>query len=207
MNDRTSVNEQIAMASTDKSVAISTVGYMCIAISWWMTGMLLAGWFKPVANIGIDTSTLYGVGSVLLVIMGILSLAYGRRVLDAIVFLATAGLFFSLHNGSGGFFTGGVPSAYIGWWGLVWAVFFCYLWIASFRTGDTTRMLFLLLFWLGALALAISGWTGNDGFYILGGYLLLVTAILAFIVSAAAVLTYHPDTIFRKNVKSGSTPA
>jgi hypothetical protein len=161
MNDRTSVNEQIAMASTDKSVAISTVGYMCIAISWWMTGMLLAGWFKPVANMGIDTSTLYGVGSVLLVIMGILSLAYGRRVLDAIVFLATAGLFFSLHNGSGGFFTGGVPSAYIGWWGLVWAVFFCYLWIASFRTGDTTRMLFLLLFWLGALALAIRWMDGE----------------------------------------------
>jgi hypothetical protein len=45
MNDRTSVNEQIAMASTDKSVAISTVGYMCIAISWWMTGMR-----KPSAN-------------------------------------------------------------------------------------------------------------------------------------------------------------
>src|SRR5690348_7114921 len=197
MNDKTSVNEEIALVVSDRSVAVSTVGYMCIALTWWMTGMLMAGWFTAGNNAGTDTGILYAVGSVLLVIIGILSMVYGRRVLDTIVFLSTAGLFFSLDQAHGSL-TGATVSGYIGWWGLVWAVFFCYLWVTSLGSGDTLRMLFLLLFWLGMLALAINGWTGSDGFYMLSGYLLLITAILAFIVSALAILRYKPDVTYRK---------
>jgi hypothetical protein len=200
MDDKASVNEEVALTVTDRSAALSTVGYLCIAITWWMTGMLMTGWFTAGANIGTDTGILYSVGSVLLVIIGILSVVYGRRLVDTVVFLAAAGLFFSLNRAHGSF-TGTMASAYVGWWGLVWAVFFCYTWIASLGSGDIVRMLFLLLFWLGMLALAINGWTGSHGFFVLSGYLLLITAILAFIVSALAILRSKPEAMFRKNVR------
>lgn len=210
MSDTTSTDMQSVPITGNKSVAISTVGYMCIAITWWMTGMLMAGWFTPAATNtpDISTGTIYAVGSALLIIIGILSLVYGKRVLDSIVFLSTAGLFFSLHSAQMTTMTGGTISAYMGWYALTWAVFFCYLWVSSLLHGTgTVRMLFLLLFWLGALAAALSGWTGGRFFNVLCGYLLLVTAILSFIVSAADILGHDPDAIFSPKMKLPMNPS
>lgn len=176
MNERTVIEDDRAIVSDDRIKANTTIGYACIAITFWMLGMVLAGWF-PVFSMSFQTGLMYGLGSVVLVIIGILTMVYGRG-LDTIVFLGLAGLFFclsasllffSLHNGQLSFITGpaqgggmavnpGVNpgtnpgarigvSAYYGWFTLCWAVFFCYLWIASFKTG-VARMLFLLLFWL-----------------------------------------------------------
>ncbi|MGH2644893.1 MAG: hypothetical protein ACRDE2_13150, partial [Chitinophagaceae bacterium] len=97
MNDKT--NDEATVALVNKATAVSTVGYFCIAITFWMTGMLTAGWFTPATVPGIETGTLYSVGSILLVIIGILSLVFGKRVLDSIIFLATGVLIFALFRG------------------------------------------------------------------------------------------------------------
>lgn len=210
MSDTMSTEMQANPATGNKAIAISTVGYMCIAVTWWMTGMLMAGWFTPATTTGapIGTGTIYGVGSALLIIIGILSLVYGKRVLDSIVFLSTAGLFFSLHSAQMTTITGGAISGYMGWYALVWAVFFCYLWVSSLLHGTgTIRMLFLLLFWLGALSGALSGWTGAHFFEVLCGYLLLVTAILSFIVSAGDILGHDPDAILSPKMKLPVNPS
>lgn len=210
MSDTTSSDPQVIPITGNKSIAISTVGYMCIAITWWMTGMLMAHWFTPTgANSPmIGMGTIYGVGSALLIIIGILSLVYGKRVMDSIIFLSTAGLFFSLHSAQMTTITGGTISAYMGWYALAWAVFFCYLWISTLIHGTgTVRMLFLLLFWLGALAAALGGWTGGGFFDVLCGYLLLVTSILAFIVSAADILGHDPDAVLNPKIKLPVNPS
>lgn len=51
-------------------------------------------------------------------------------------------------------------------------------------------MLFLLGLWLTLLALAIGEWTGIHGFWLAGGYLGLITSILAAITSAVEVICH-----------------
>ena len=81
------------------------------------------------------------------------------------------------------------PGSYTGWFYFIWAVFFAYVWVGSFKAG-IVRMLFLLGLWLTLLALAIAMWFGLAGFAMLGGYLGLITAILAAIVSAMTVISH-----------------
>jgi hypothetical protein len=66
-------------------------------------------------------------------------------------------------------------------------------------------MLFLLIFWLAALAETLAGWTGATGFEVLSGYLVLITAILAFIISASSVIAFGPSKLLRKKVITQNT--
>lgn len=167
----------------NKSVVTRTVGYMCLALAGWMVSMPNAAWFDRPA---------YGYGLALLLplaaivgVMGILAFLH-EGALDSIVFFGGAGLYWSYHAYHHMAATAD-PGSYAGWYFLVWAVFFCYVWLGSFRAG-ASRMLFLLGLWLTLLALAIGHWSGSHEFIVIGGYLGLATAILAAITSAIAVI-------------------
>ena len=173
------------MNVTSKSVATTTVGYMCLALTGWMLSMPNAAWFPK----------LYGHGAamtyplaIVLAVMGILCFSQSRA-LDAIIFFGGAGLFWSEYT----YYTATSslalmdPSNYTGWFVFIWAVFFCYVWLGSFRSG-LLRMLFLLGLWLTLLALAIGNWANAHGIIVLGGYLGLITSILAAITSAKDVI-------------------
>jgi hypothetical protein len=58
-------------------------------------------------------------------------------------------------------------------------------------------MLFLLGLWLTLLALAIGDWIGSHGITVLGGYLGLITSILAAITSAMAVIPGAKESMAR----------
>jgi succinate-acetate transporter protein len=224
MFERTVTESDQAVVTDDRITATATVGYVCIAITFWMLGIVMTGWF-PVGNMGFEMGLMYGLGGTMLVIIGVLAMVYGRGI-DTIIFLGLAGLFFclsmallffsfrtgqlsALPGAAQGGLTinpgmnpdagNGTISGYYGWFALCWAVFFFYLWIASFKAG-IIRMLFLLLFWLGALAETLAGWTGLHSLGTLSGYLILIAAILAFIVSASAVISFGPGKLLRKKV-------
>jgi len=186
---------------SNKSAITSTVGYMCLALTGWMVSMPNAGWFEQLHGHG--TAMLLPL-SVVLVVMGILAFL-DERTLDAVIFFGGAGLFWSGHEYLMDSATAGAaePPHYTGWYWFIWAVFFCYVWLGSFKAG-TERMLFLLGLWLTLLALAIGAWTGLHGFQILGGYLGLATAILAAITSAMAVITYGTGPL---GARTSSQPA
>lgn len=175
------------MNFNSKSVATTTVGYMCLALTGWMLSMPNAAWFPK----------LYGHGAamtyplaVVLAVMGILSFTQSRA-LDAIIFFGGAGLFWSdsTYYAATTSASSMDPSSYTGWYAFVWAVFFCYVWLGSFKSG-IPRMLFLLGLWLTLLALAIGNWSSLHGFIVLGGYLGLITSILAAITSAKDVIKH-----------------
>lgn len=168
----------------NKAVITSTIGYMCLALTGWMLSMPNAGWFEPVQGHG--TSMMYPLALVL-VVMGILAFV-NETALDAIIFFGGAGLFWAGHEFrlvSAGAATA-EPAHYAAWYYFIWAVFFFYVWLGSFGAG-ITRMLFLLGLWLALLALAIHDWTGVQLFLALGGYIGLITSILAALTSAMAV--------------------
>lgn len=173
------------MDSNAKSVVTTTVGYMCIALTSWMISMSNASWFsKPSCH---GTAMMYTLAIVLAVI-GILSFLQ-KRALDAIVFFGSAGLFWSNYVTATSSPNAMDPSSYVGWYAFVWAVFFCYVWLGSFKSG-ILRILFLLGLWLTLLALAIGEWSNLHWLIILGGYLGLATSILAAITSAVDVIAH-----------------
>ncbi len=186
--------KRIPLLLVERTVGIRTVGYMCIAITWWLLGMLMAGWFSAPDIPGIAFGSLYALGSILLPVMGILSIVYKGDVFDNVIFLGMGGLLFSFHVGHiAGILGEPNFSGYYGWFALLWAIYFCYLWIASIihvsarGKSNIIRMLFLLFFWVGALIAAIGGWSDSHGLAMLSGYLFLLSSIMAFIISAIAI--------------------
>jgi len=173
------------MNASGKAVAISTVGYMCLAMSGWMISMTYADWFSKQYGMAL----LYPL-AIVLGVMGILSFLQSRA-LDAIVFLSGTALLGSAYayNATPVAARMNDPGSYLGWFAVLWAVFFAYVWVGSYKSG-ISRMLFLLGAWLTMLALAIGGWTGANGWMILAGYIGLVTSILAAITSASEIIRF-----------------
>jgi hypothetical protein len=169
----------------NKSVSTATIGFMCLALAGWMVSMPTAGWFEKVYPHGLAIMTAL---ATLLAIMGILAFVHGRN-LDCIIFFGGAGLFWSAHLYGMTAEPGGAPEpgSYGGWYFFVWTLFFAWVWLGSFK-AELQRMLFLLALWLTMLALAIGDWTGTHGFTLAGGYLGLITSILAAITSAIEVI-------------------
>jgi len=168
------------MNMNGKAVAISTVGYMCLAVMGWMISMTFASWFPG----HFDMAFLYPL-VIVLGVMGILSFFEGRS-LDAIVFFGGTALFSSAFVQ---FARLTEPSAYLGWFAILWAVVFAYVWVGSFKSG-VARMLFLLGLWLAMTSLAIGGWSGAHGWVILAGYIGLITSIVAGATSASEIIRF-----------------
>lgn len=173
------------MNDRGKAVAISTVGYMCLAISGWMICMSYADWFPKQYGMALLCPL-----AIVLGVMGILSFLQDRA-LDAIVFLGGTTLLGSAYayNATSSASRMNDPSSYLGWFAILWAVFFAYVWVGSFKSG-VSRMLFLLGAWLTMLALAIGGWSGANGWVILAGYIGLATSILAGVTSAIEIIRF-----------------
>lgn len=169
----------------NKSVSTATIGFMCLALAGWMISMPTAGWFDKVYSHGLSIiATL----AFLLLIMGILAFVHGRT-LDCVIFFGGAGLFWSarLHGVAGESSGAAEPGSYVGWYFFVWTLFFAWVWLGSFK-AELQRMLFLLGLWLTLLALAIGAWTGIHPFTLAGGYLGLITSVLAAITSAVEII-------------------
>lgn len=167
----------------NKSAITATIGFMCLGLANWMASMPAAGWFERIYGSGI--AIVYPL-AIILGVMGILAFVHGCA-LDSIIFFGGSGLFWSAHLSM--ITPADDPGSYFGWYFFVWFVFFCYVWFGSFKAG-LSRFLFLLGQWLTLLALAIGSWGGAHLHIItrIGGYLGLITAILAAIASATAVI-------------------
>ncbi len=176
------------MSSTtiNQSTSTATVGFMCLALAGWMVSMATAGWFDRIYPHGLANSSAL---AVLLVIMGILAFVHGRS-LDSIIFFGGSALFWTgshVYGHLGSQAGAAEPGSYSGWYWFVWTLFFAWVFLGSFK-AELQRTLFLLGLWLTLLALAIGEWTGIHGFTLAGGYLGLITSILAAITSAMEVI-------------------
>lgn len=171
----------------NRCVTTSTVGYMCLALTGWMLSMTSAGWYDHTYLAGVSLMLPF---ALLLAIVAILAYLHGRS-LDAIVFFGAAALFTAAHTAMTAM-TGPVaaePMSYGGWFWIIWAVFFAYVWLGSFRAG-LPRQLFLLGLSLTLLAKALYGWTDQRVLELISGYLGLITSIIATIISASDVIVF-----------------
>jgi succinate-acetate transporter protein len=140
--------------------------------------------------------------AIVLGVMGILSFVESRA-LDSIIFFGGTGLLWSAHIIASSAITAD-PLSYSGWYCFIWSLFFCYVWLGSFRSG-IVRMLYLLGLWLTMLALAIGNWGNVHAIILIGGYLGLITAILAAITSATTIIAFGVKN--DANEEAASMPA
>lgn len=168
-----------------RGVASSTVGYMLVAISGWMLSMSAAGWYSNTIGVSYVLAL-----AVVLSIIGILAFVADRG-LDAIVFFGAAAILGTVFAYEGLMAGAHVmqPVSYIGWFAAMWSIYYCCTWLGSRRSGFA-RSWFLLGLSLTFIVLAIGGWTGVTGWLIAGGYLGLVTSVLAFVAAGSEIVRY-----------------
>ncbi|MHB8814582.1 MAG: hypothetical protein ACYDAE_15100 [Steroidobacteraceae bacterium] len=171
----------------NRCVTTSTVGYMALALTGWMLSMTAAGWYDRFYLAGTSLMLPF---AALLAIIGILAYLHGRS-LDSIAFFAFATLFTSTHSAMVSMTgeTAAAPMSYVGWYWMIWTLFFAYLWLGSFR-AELPRQLFLLGISLTFLTKAIYDWTDLGVLELISGYLGLISSIIAAIISASDVIVF-----------------
>jgi succinate-acetate transporter protein len=160
------------------------LGLAGFALTTWLLSMINAGWFSA-DSMGLVLGCALAYGGTAQAIAGVMELPRGNT------FGATAFLSYGAFWWSFALFVlflhGKVQPAFVGWYLFLWGVFTFYMWLATFRSPRALQFIFLAL-WITFFLLAAGDWTGSILLHTAGGYCGLVTAILAFYLSAAQML-------------------
>ena len=159
------------------------LGLAGFAFTTWMLSMVNAGWFTG-AGVPMVLALAFAYGGTCQLLAGILEFPRGNTF-GTVAFFSYGAFWWSFALFVF-FFGTGVPAAFVGWYLFVWGIFTFYMWIASMK-ANTALMLVFLALWITFVLLALGEW-GIGGFHTLGGYTGLITAVLAFYLSAAEVI-------------------
>ena len=173
------------------------LGLAAFAMTTWLLSMINAGWFSADA-MNLMLAVALAFGGTAQIIAGVMELPRGNTFVTT-AFISYGAFWWSfalfvlfLHDK--------VPDAFVGWYLFLWGVFTFYMWVASFRTTRAQQLTFLAL-WVALFLLAAGEWTGMSALHVAGGYVGLITAVLAFYLSAAEVIN---DTYQRTVLPIGS---
>ena len=162
----------------------ASLGLAGFALTTWLLSMINAGWFSG-ESMGLVLACALAYGGTAQAIAGMMELPRGNTF-GATAFLSYGAFWWSfalfvlfLHDK--------VPPAFVGWYLFLWGVFTFYMWLATFRSPRALQFIFLAL-WITFGLLAGGEWTGSRLVRMAGGYMGLVTAALAFYLSAAEVI-------------------
>ncbi|HTH60364.1 MAG TPA: acetate uptake transporter [Paraburkholderia sp.] len=160
------------------------LGLAGFALTTWLLSMINAGWFSGDA-LNLVLASALAFGGTAQMIAGIMELPRGNTF-GATAFISYGAFWWSfalfvlfLHDK--------VPVAFVGWWLFLWGVFSFYMWLGTFRSPKVLQAIFFAL-WVTFVLLAAGDWTGSASLHAAGGYLGLVTAALAFYLSAAEIV-------------------
>ena len=160
------------------------LGLAGFALTTWMLSMVNAGWYDPGA-VPLVLASAFAFGGTAQFCAGLLEFPRGNTF--GFVAFCAYGAFWWSFALFVEFFAGKVPPDFVGWWLIMWGVFTFYMWIGTFRANRAVQLIFLAL-WVTFVLLGVGDWTGSAVLHKLGGYLGLVTAVLAFYLSAADVI-------------------
>jgi len=159
------------------------LGLAGFALTTWMLSMVNAGWYSA-ASVPMVLALAFAFGGAAQFAAGLLELPRGNTF--GFVAFCGYGAFWWSFALFVLFFEPHVPAAFVGWYLFMWGVFTFYMWIGSLALTRAVSYIFLAL-WITFLLLALGAW-GIAGAHMIGGYVGLVTAVIAFYVSAAEVI-------------------
>lgn len=168
------------------------LGLAGFALTTWMLSMINAGWYSA-ANMGLVLALAMAYGGTAQLVAGVLESKRGNTF-GTVAFFSYGAFWWSFALFAK-FFGAGVEGSFVGWYLFMWGFFTFYMWFASFKVNTSIQLTFLGL-WLTFVVLAVGAWAGGGMISQIGGYLGLITALLAFYASAATVInTYHGRTV------------
>ena len=160
------------------------LGLAGFALTTWLLSMINAGWYTGDA-MNLVLAVALAFGGTAQMIAGAMELPRGNTF-GATAFISYGAFWWSfalfvlfLHDK--------VPASFVGWYLFLWGVFTFYMWIASLKAPRALQLVFLAL-WITFFLLAAGDWTGMAALRVAGGYGGLITAALAFYLSAAEVI-------------------
>ena len=176
------------------------LGLAGFALTTWLLSMINAGWYTGDA-MNMVLAVALAFGGTAQMIAGAMELPRGNTF-GATAFLSYGAFWWSfalfvlfLHDK--------VPPGFVGWYLFLWGAFTFYMWIASLKAPRALQLVFLAL-WITFFLLAAGEWTGMNALHVAGGYGGLITAALAFYLSAAEVIN---ETHQRTVLPIGAPPA
>lgn len=169
---------------SDNNANPAPLGLIGFGATTWLLSMINAGWMSG-DGLGLVLAMAFAYGGTTQLIAGIMEYPKGNTF-GTVAFISYGAFWWSfalfVH-----FFAAKVPAAFVGWYLFVWGVFTFYMWIATFKKNKALMLVFLAL-WITFVLLALGEWTGSSGFHVAGGYVGLLTALLAIYLSAAEVI-------------------
>ena len=162
------------------------LGLFGFAVTTWMLSMFNAKWFGPDV-LPLMMSTAFVFGGTAQFFAGLLE--YPRGNTFGFVAFCSYGafwwafaLYFMVLRGKD------INFAYLGAWLVVWAVFTFFMWIASLRMPNRALRLVFLTLWVAFLLLGLSHLLNMDILHTAGGYVGMLTALIAFYLASAEVI-------------------
>jgi succinate-acetate transporter protein len=159
------------------------LGLVGFAFTTWMLSMVNAGWYGA-SSVPLVLALAFAFGGTAQFAAGLLELPRGNTF--GFVAFCSYGAFWWSFALFVQFYATHVPPAFVGWYLFMWGVFTFYMWLGSLALNRAVSYIFLAL-WITFVLLAIGAW-GFPVATTAGGYAGLVTAVLAFYVSAAEVI-------------------
>jgi len=159
------------------------LGLAGFAFTTWMLSMHNAGWFGG-ADINLVLALALAYGGSAQLLAGLLEFPRGNTF--GMVAFVSYGAFWWSWALFVLMFQGKAPGIFVGWYLFLWGVFSFYMWLATFRANKALQLVFLAL-WVTFVLLALGVWFAPV-LGVAGGYLGLVTAALAFYLSAAGLI-------------------
>ena len=172
------------MSNEIKLANPAPLGLSGFAMTTWLLSMINAGWYTGDA-MGMVLVMAFAFGGTAQMIAGVMEMFKGNTF--GFTAFCGYGAFWWTFALFVGYFHGNCPGPFVGWYLVVWGVFSLYLWFASLRKARALMLIFLALvptFFL----LAAKDLFGMPEMGVLGGYLGLVTAVLALYLAAAEVI-------------------
>ena len=169
---------------TGKLANPAPLGLMGFATTTWLLSLHNAGFFTADA-LGMVLSMAFVFGGSAQFVAGVLEYPKGNTF--GFVAFCAYGAFWWTFAAFVEFFAAKVPAQFVAWYLLVWCAFSFVMWLGTFRANRALMLVFLAL-WPTFLLLGLGAWQGSAFITHLGGYLGLVTAVLAFYLAAAEIL-------------------
>lgn len=171
-------------ASSFKFPNPAPLGLAGFALTTWLLSMINAGFFNG-DSLGMVLACAFAFGGTAQMIAGVMEVPRGNTF--GFTAFMSYGAFWWSFALFVVFFHGKVPGTFVGWYLLLWGIFTFYMWLATFRSPRVLQLIFLAL-WITFFLLAAGDGLGMPAAGHLGGYMGLVTAALAFYLSAADVV-------------------
>jgi succinate-acetate transporter protein len=160
------------------------LGLAGFALTTWMLSMVNAGWFGGEA-VPMVLALAFAFGGTAQFFAGLMEMPRGNTF--GFVAFCSYGAFWWSFALFVEFFAGKVPGTFVAWYLLMWGFFTFYMWIGTFALNRAVFLIFLAL-WITFVLLALKDFGFGAMFGRLGGYGGLITALLAFYLSAAEVI-------------------